>query len=115
VALHNSLEEVKQRSVHLIKPIAKKYGLTIKAFQGDDVEFHHSPDMNGHYDVDYNGTLVLSATQATNAAPLSPASGPIWDIFSGTIQHSLAFDKGTVVPVGELMGGNTDTRHYLGM
>lgn len=68
------------------------------------------------YDVDYNATLVLSTSQNTPVAPVSP-SGPddaVWNVFAGTIRHSFAFGGGTVVPVGEIMTGNTDTRHYLG-
>lgn len=119
VAPHNSIPDVKANIIKQIKPFANKFGLTVKAFEGED----HNPedigllldniDVAPMYEVDYNGTLVLSSTQVTLNAPVSPTSGPVWDLFSGTIQHSFAFDGGRVVPVGELMTGNTDTRHYL--
>lgn len=124
VAPHNSIPEAKANILKQIKSFAQKYGLTVKAFEGED----HNPEDLGllllgggddavepMYDVDYNGTLVLSSTQVTLNAPVSPTEGPIWDLFSGTIQHSFAFDGGKVVPVGELMTGNTDTRHYQSM
>ncbi|KAK7993674.1 hypothetical protein PG989_007055 [Apiospora arundinis] len=113
VAPQNSIPEVKGRILDLIKPIVKHYGLGVSAFKGED----NNPDDLGEfepaYDVDYNGTLTLSSSQPSKVAPISPSSGDIWDVLSGTIQHSFAFDEGKVVPVGELMTGNTDTRHYL--
>ncbi len=121
VAPHNSISEIQRNTVHLVKPIVKKYGLTLKKVFEDEEDFSDSAVCDGEstvgplYEVDYNGTLVLSSTQETSVAPISPSSGPVWDLFSGTIQHSFAFKGGVVVPVGELMTGNTDTRHYLGM
>ncbi len=115
VAPHNSIPEVKANILRQIEPVVKKFGLTVKAFEGED----HNPELElldvvtPRYEIDYNGTLVLSSTQVTLNAPISPTSGPVWDLFSGTIRHSFAFDGGRVVPVGELMTGNTDTRHYL--
>lgn len=109
VAPHNTADEVKKKVVSLAKPIAAKYGVAIEAYKGESAfeEFHPT------YDVDYNGTLTITAKQGTDNAPVSPTSGAVWDIFSGTIQHTFAFPGGTVVPVGELMTGNTDTRYYL--
>ncbi|KAI0387426.1 carboxypeptidase S [Hypomontagnella monticulosa] len=122
IAPQDSISAVKTNILKQIKPIVKKFGLTVSAFKGED----HNPDfeleenlkdgtMNPMYEVDYNATLVLTSSQATLVAPISPTSGDVWDTFSGTIQHSFAFDGGKVVPVGELMTGNTDTRHYLNL
>lgn len=127
VAPQNSIGEVMHNIVTYIQPIVKKYGISLKAFEGD-AEYKDYAAAAGAtaaqsaedvvvqpmYDVDYNGTLVLRSSQKTQVAPVSPSSGEVWDVFSGTIQHSFAFDGGKVVPVGELMTGNTDTRHYLG-
>jgi len=119
IAPQDSIEAVQQKSIEIVKPIAKKYGLTLKSlgFESDET-IHYSPSLDKEvgamYEVDYNGTLIMTYNQATKVAPVSPTTGPIWDLFSGTIQHSFAFKDGTVVPVGELMTGNTDTRHYLG-
>lgn len=133
VAPHNSIVEVQANAVKYIQPIVKKYGLAVEAFVGE-AEFEKAVledeellmaltmapsasaggGVSPQYDVDYEGTLVLTSSQRTQPAPVSPTSGDVWDLFSGTIQHSFAFD-GTVVPVGELMTGNTDTRHYLGL
>lgn len=120
VAPQNSIDEVKQRTKKLLKPIVKKYGITLKAFgkDGDAVAVlpngkWDSGDVHAAYDVDYNATLVITTRQETQVAPVSPTTGKVWDLFSGTIQHTFAFDGGRVVPVGDVMNGNTDTRHYL--
>lgn len=120
IAPQDSIPAVKANILKQIRPIVKKFGLTVKAFEGEE----HNPDlevaeniddetMNPMYEVEYNGTLVLTSSQPTKVTPISPTDGPVWDVFSGTIQHTFAFDGGRVVPVGELMTGNTDTRHYL--
>jgi Gly-Xaa carboxypeptidase len=114
IAPQNSIPEIKAKIVDLIKPILKQYGLTLNAFKGEELNPDGGfADLEPAYEVDYNGTLTLTSSQRTSAAPISPTSGPIWDVFSGTIQHTFAFPDGKVVPVGELMTGNTDTRHYL--
>lgn len=131
VAPQDSIGKVMHNVVSHIEPIVKKYGVKVKAFEADP---EYAEYVSGEkkseglqmmaeqdgiiaplYDVDYNATLVLSATQKTQPAPISPSvDDAVWDVFSGTIQHSFAFEGGKVVPVGELMTGNTDTRHYLG-
>ncbi|KAI6085335.1 carboxypeptidase S [Hypoxylon rubiginosum] len=122
VAPQDSIAKVKANILEQIKPIVKKFGLSVSAFKGEDnnpdidlEEFWGYDVVDPMYEVDYNGSLKLTSSQPTLVAPISPTSGPVWDIFSGTIQHSFAFDGGKVVPVGELMTGNTDTRHYLNL
>lgn len=123
VAHHERPVQVQHKAIQVISNVVEKYGLQVDAFKGDkeyqdyvaelypsDI-LHHS-DLQRHDEVDYNGTLVIRATKA-GAAPVSPVSGPVWDVFSGTIQHTFATDDKTVVPVGDVMTGNTDTRHYL--
>lgn len=120
VAPHNSIGEIMHNVVEHLSPIVAKYGLDVKAFEDDDeYESHaggaHLGTARPAYDVDYNGTLTLTSSQKTLAAPVAPSSGgdPVWAVFAGTIRHAFSFAGGTVVPVGELMTGNTDTRHYL--
>lgn len=119
IAPQDSIPAVKANILKQIKPIVKKFGLSVSAFKGEnnnpEIELDESldGDVDAMYEVEYNGSLVLTSSQTTKVAPISPASGPVWDVFSGTIQHSFAFDGGKVIPVGELMTGNTDTRHYL--
>lgn len=122
VAGHDSLQLVQNNVAKFAKQVARKYGIKVDAYTGDEayaayVEKHEGDedddDFSAKYDVDYKGTLILSARESTQIAPVSPTTGSVWDVFSGTIQYTFAFDDGTVVPAGEGMTGNTDTRHYL--
>lgn len=106
VASHNTIEEVKAKTLQVIQPVVDKYALALDAF-GSSVDA-----VKPEYSVDYNGKLVLKTQQATQPAPISPTTGPVWDVFSGTIQSTFAFEGGQIVPAGDLMNGNTDTRHY---
>ncbi|OLN96294.1 putative carboxypeptidase C24C9.08 [Colletotrichum chlorophyti] len=129
VAPQNSIPEIQHNVVKYISEIAEKYGVKVKAFEGDEAYEKYASKQERDlasskklddavkplYDVDYNGTLFLSTTQPTLPAPISPTKGAVWDLFSGTLQSSFAFDGGKVIPVGELMTGNTDTRHYLNL
>jgi Gly-Xaa carboxypeptidase len=111
VAPHDTISTVKNKILEDIKPTVKKYSLAVKAFEEDQVTGLEM--FNLAESVDYNGTLTLTVSEPTLAAPISPMHGKVWETFSGSIQHTFAFANGTVVPVGELMTGNTDTRHYL--
>ncbi|KAI1503150.1 peptidase family M20/M25/M40 [Biscogniauxia marginata] len=122
IAPQDSIQAVKANILKQLKPIIKKFGLSVSAFKGEDLNPDFDLDeslldgvVEPMYEVDYNGTLILTSSQPTTVAPISPTSGPIWDVLSGTIQHSFAFDGGKVIPVGELMTGNTDTRHYINL
>ncbi|CAJ2512995.1 Uu.00g011140.m01.CDS01 [Anthostomella pinea] len=122
IAPQDSIPKVKANILEQIKPIVKKFSLKVSAFKGEELnpdfkldESLEDGQVNPMYEVDYNGTLILTSSQRTQVAPISPTSGPVWDVFSGTVQHTFAFYGGKVVPVGELMTGNTDTRHYLNL
>ncbi|CAG8128586.1 unnamed protein product [Penicillium salamii] len=127
VAHHQKPVQVQQKAVRVIAEVVEKYGLQLNAFDGDKEYHDHVAELFLGYassvgdivpqeqtEVDYNGTLVVRATKA-DAAPLSPASGSVWDVFSGTIRHTFALEGKNVVPVGDIMTGNTDTRHYLNL
>lgn len=123
VAHHERPVQVQHKAIQVIADVVEKYGLWVDAFKGDKeyqdyvAELHPSDmlyrsGLMRRDEADYNGTLVVRATKA-EAAPVSPASGPVWNVFSGTIRHTFASEDKTVVPVGDIMTGNTDTRHYL--
>ncbi|KAL4943405.1 hypothetical protein BDV06DRAFT_211058 [Aspergillus oleicola] len=132
VAHHQKPVDVQHKAVQVIADVVEKYGLKVEAYKGDK-EYHdyitqlssndgfsrsdlkrRDADINVD-DVDYNGTLVVSAPHKAEHAPVSPADGKVWDVFSGTIQHTFATEDRTVVPVGDIMTGNTDTRYYLSL
>lgn len=125
VAHHQRPVDVQVKAIQVIGDVIKKYGLRVDAFDGDK-EYHdhvaglHPDDTPSRSDlkrrdggdVDYNGSLVVRARKA-EAAPISPADDPVWDVFSGTIRHTFGAEGKTVVPIGDIMTGNTDTRYYL--
>lgn len=124
VAPQDSIPLVQHNVVKHIGAVVEKYGIQLRAFEGDDeYEAYVASSSSSlptrddvvrpEYDVDYNGVLVLEAKEKSAVTPASPTSGPVWDTFSGTIQHTFASEGTTVVPVGGIMTGNTDTRHYL--
>jgi Gly-Xaa carboxypeptidase len=126
VAHHQRPVDVQHRAIQIIADVVDKYGLRVDAFNGDKeyhdyvAELYHSDslyrnDLKRRDKVDYNGTLVVSASGKGEAAPISPTSGAIWETFSGTIRHAFASGAKTVVPVGDIMTGNTDTTHYLSL
>lgn len=120
VAPQDSIVDIQHKSVHVIRGIAEKYGIKVRAFEGDEEYAAYSGgkvegdaiNFRAQETIDYNATLVITASQKTYVTAISPTTGPIWDLFSGTLQHTFAFDGGRVVPVGELMTGNTDGRYY---
>jgi Gly-Xaa carboxypeptidase len=120
VAPQDSIALVQHNVVKYIGDIVSKYGLKVKAFEGDTeyedylAEHDHELLIQSSEDgVDYQGMLVLRAKEVSKPSPISPSTGAVWDVFAGTIRHTFAFD-GTVVPASETMTGNTDTRHYVG-
>lgn len=124
VAHQNSLAEVQHNAVRRVGRIIKKYGLTLKPYEGDEEYLNYVAGLEPEAEIeaeiepeeviDYKGTLVLTTQGKFNPSPISPTSGQSWDVFAGTIRHTFAFENGTVVPSGEIMTGNTDTRHYIG-
>lgn len=116
VAAQNSILEVQKNVVKYIQDIVDKYELKVTAFE-DDKEYNESVSpkktaVKAKEAVDYKGSLNISAREITQVSHITPSTGPVWDVLSGTLQHTFAFDGGKVVTAPECMTGNTDTRHY---
>jgi Gly-Xaa carboxypeptidase len=111
IAPHDSLDIIKTHIRHLAEPIVRKHNLELVDFHGSNTS---SPDASRSS----NGTLTLRSVNDLRPAPISPTdvANPVWALFSGTIRsvfETVASLKGkTVVPVGDMMLGNTDTIHY---
>ncbi|EGX95304.1 vacuolar carboxypeptidase Cps1, putative [Cordyceps militaris CM01] len=115
VTLDDGIYKVLHNIVKYVDPVVKRYNLSVAAFEGDDGYAAYAAKAGAPVDAAYatnaKGKLTIKTAETSQPAPVSPMHGKVWDTFSGTAQHTLAFD-GTVVPVGETMTGNTDTRHY---
>ncbi|OCK83285.1 vacuolar carboxypeptidase Cps1 [Lepidopterella palustris CBS 459.81] len=105
IAPHDTLNDVKASIAKLLKPIAHKYQLSVRGF--------------GLYDNATGlGVLELDSRDDLSPSPISPTdpSNPVWNLFSGTIRQvfesTTNFSGKTVVPVGDIMTGNTDTINY---
>ena len=103
----DSVDKVMNNIVEYIQDVTDKYDLKVETLNADK---HSTSDESE--DSKWQGKLLIQTRDAFEASRVSPTSGPTWDTFSGSLQHTFAFD-GTVVPAGETMLGNTDTRHYL--
>ncbi|KOS21067.1 putative carboxypeptidase [Escovopsis weberi] len=121
VSHHDSVFQVQHNVVEHARAVARKYGLSVRAYEGDDdyarwAAGHAAAGeeaQNSRPDIDYRGTLIFTTQQRSERVPVTPTSGPVWDIVTGTIRHTFASDNGTVVPSPDIMTGNTDSRHYL--
>ncbi|KAF4449041.1 hypothetical protein F53441_7691 [Fusarium austroafricanum] len=123
-APQDSVGSIQHRIVNLIKNTARNYNLRLDAFE-DDEDYDEYLATNGlsrqcHrkdglLKWEYSGVLTLNAKKKSYITPQSPTSGPIWDVFAGTIRHSYAREARNVVAAPGAMTGNTDTRHYLNL
>lgn len=119
VAPQDSIPEVQHNLVKTIQAVVEKFDLHVKAFEGDE-KYESYASGPGHKSaakssekVDYKGTLTLKASEKFEVTPTAPTGDEVWKTFAGTIRHVFKTEGREVVPVGEIMTGNTDTRHYL--
>ncbi|OIW26897.1 putative vacuolar carboxypeptidase Cps1 [Coniochaeta ligniaria NRRL 30616] len=106
VMMHESIDFVNQHIHNALALVVQKHNLVFKSI-GDKNE---STSSGG-------GVLSMRALQTLPPAPLTPTgNNSVWQIFSGTLRQVFeTTDAGrgkTVVPVGNIMTGNTDTVHY---
>ncbi|KAI0410284.1 hypothetical protein F5X98DRAFT_381972 [Xylaria grammica] len=122
IAPQDSIGGIQYRVVDLVENVARKYGLQLRAFEGDEDydEYLASQGISrpgesaGHlWKPIYNGTLVLKSGRKSHITPYTPTSGPIWSTFAGTVRHTFAQAARTVVVAPGAMTANTDSRHYL--
>jgi Gly-Xaa carboxypeptidase len=111
IAPHDSLDIVKNHICHLASPLVRKHNLELVDWHGTNTS---APDRSRRS----SGKLTLHSVNDLVPAPISPTdiADPVWSLFSGTIRsvfETVAPLQGkTVVPVGDIMLGNTDTIHY---
>ncbi|KAJ4362255.1 hypothetical protein N0V83_010348 [Neocucurbitaria cava] len=113
IAPHDSIELVNQHVHDVLDPIAASYGIQIL-----------KPNVSASDDqtATSTGTLNLSFPQSLEVAPISPTDNQVWSVFAGTLRSVFQGPFSTsletvdrrrrVIPVGNIMTGNTDTQHY---
>jgi Gly-Xaa carboxypeptidase len=117
VALHQTPDELRERAVRLITPIAEEHNLTMRiAFPG--LEESTEGDASDR-------TITLSPLSVplipAPISPTDPLTSKVWARFSGVARSvfeshpnplSKSDTKPKVVVSGDVMTGNTDTRFY---
>jgi Gly-Xaa carboxypeptidase len=124
VALHMTPDQLRERAVRIISPIAKSHNVSLH------VSFPGVVDSKDNF---FGGegdrTLVLSPlNEPLSPAPISPSdplSSKVWARFAGVARsvfeshpnplvksETQAGSSPTVVVTGDIMTGNTDTRFY---
>ncbi|KAI0152156.1 carboxypeptidase S [Hypoxylon sp. NC0597] len=112
VALHETVVYVNKHLRKVLTPVLQKYGLR---FEGLDTSDAAKLDV----ETASSGILRAQPLQTIDTAPISPTNNNVWGVFSGTLRHVFeSAESGhgkIVVPVGNIMTGNTDTMHYWGL
>lgn len=112
VALHETVVYVNKHLRKVLTPVLQKYGLR---FEGLDTSDAAKLDV----ETASSGILRAQPLQTIDTAPISPTNNGVWAVFSGTLRYVFENTEGghgkTVVPVGNIMTGNTDTMHYWGL
>lgn len=118
IAPHESLDFVKSKISDLVEPIARKHNVKVEGFGGTRSGERQNAASDNEEAGPSFGTLYLYNLQDLSPSPISPTDlqNPVWHIFSGTIRQVFEDTetlKGKkVVPVGDIMQGNTDTIYY---
>lgn len=130
IATHDSLEVVKLETTRILKPIAQKHGLALHYFGHKNskpdrvfspramaslttLQFPTQGQISG-----FTGALFLNSSNDLSPSPVSPTNveNDVWRLFSTTIrqvfENTTTLAGKTVIPVGDIMHGNTDTIHY---
>lgn len=117
IAEPDNIESVKKKLLDITTNITSKYGIAVHPFEHDKpfrathTDAIHGSSLKETSQAYYNGTLVIGAQEVYESSYNSPASGPAWDAFAGTIIHTFA-SSGRVIPIGSMGNGNSDLRHY---
>ncbi|KAJ5336737.1 hypothetical protein MYU51_005845 [Penicillium brevicompactum] len=116
VALHQTPDELRERALRIISPIAEEHNLTLR------VAFPDVEEIAG--DVSDRTLTLYPLSKPLAPAPISPTNpltSKVWAHFAGVARsvfesHSNPLSKSdskpTVVVTGDVMTGNTDTRFY---
>lgn len=132
IATHNSLESVKSETARILNPIAQKHGLVMRNFGLEKIEqpeglFQTSTTINSLANLLLKnqsqlkksyGVLSVNSSKDVPPSPITPTNiqNDVWRLFASTVRQ--VFENTTslagkiIIPVGDIMHGNTDTAHY---
>ena len=118
IAPQDSLDIVKNKIATLLEPIARQHNVKLEGF-GSDRGSENENKAGDMEDASSSfGTLYLNSLQDLSPSPISPTDiqNPVWHIFSRTIRQVFesteSLEGKKVIPVGDIMQGNTDTIQY---
>ena len=113
IAPHDSIEAVNEHAYRILSPVAASRNINIV----NPTSSHHNTPNDSSI-----GTLTFSFPQSLEVAPISPTDNDAWALFAGTLRGVFQGPSSTfqeysdqtrrVIPVGDIMTGNTDTQHY---
>ena len=118
IAPHDSLDIVKSKIANLLEPIARKHNVKVEGFGGKSSAESRNESSSEEEPKPSFGTLYLNSLNDLSPSPISPTDiqNPVWHIFSGTIRQvfedTKTLEGKKVIPVGDMMQGNTDTIRY---
>ena len=118
IAPQDSLDIVKHKIENLLEPIARQHNVKVEGFASDRRSENKDKADDKNDASSSFGTLYLNSLQDLSPSPISPTDiqNPIWHIFSGTIRQVFesteSLEDKKVIPVGDIMQGNTDRIQY---
>ena len=118
IAPHDSLAIVKSKIANLLEPVARKHNVKVQGFGNKSSGERRNEGSDNEEAKSSFGTLYLNSLNDLSPSPISPTDiqNPFWHIFSGTIRQVFedteTLEGKKVVPVGDIMQGNTDTIQY---
>ena len=109
IAQGSSVAETKERFLYYANATANKFGYGLIAEGVTLIE----PTKLGYINITYN-------SRPLEPSPVSPSSGPTWDLLTGTVQNLFVNDfwkeqglnNYTVATASGMVTGNTDSKHY---
>ncbi|KAI2464557.1 putative vacuolar carboxypeptidase Cps1 [Annulohypoxylon bovei var. microspora] len=108
VALHDSTDYINKHIQKVLAPVAQKYGFQFEGF--------NTSVSDSSLDPASSSILRARSLQIIHPSPTAPTDNGVWEVFSGTIRHVFETTQSaqgkTVVPVGNIMTGNSDTVNY---
>lgn len=105
ISVDSNINETVERLLTHLKTVAKRFDLGI-TLDGETI-----------LESKKNGVFDITLRSGFEAAPITPTSGEVWDLFAGTVKHvfdDIVFkDTGDKLKVAPILAiGNTDTRSY---